>query len=177
MNPIVKKFAINFGLLIAALSIAYSLIAYVSGPEMMTNWWAGILMIFVSIGLTVFAVSKARSEMGGFISFRDAFSTYFLTMFIATALSTLFAILLMNVVDPGYAEEVRQLTMDKTLEMMEKFGTPEEAIEKAMQDMEDNNQFSAYGQFKGFLMTLMLGAVIGLIVGAIMKKNNPEVEG
>lgn len=177
MNPIVKKIAINFGLLIAAISIAYSLMAYVSGPEMMTNWWAGLVMIFVSIGFTVYAVSKVRGEMGGFINFKDAFSTYFLTMFIATAISTTFAILLFNVIDPGYAEEVRQLAMDKALEMMEKFGTPEEAIEKAMTDMESQNQFSPVGQLKSFMTTLMLGAIVGLIVAAIMKKNNPELEG
>jgi hypothetical protein len=177
MNPIVKKIAINFGLIGALVSIVYHLIAYVIGPHVLVKWWPGTLVLLISIAILIYVVIRAKNELGGYLSFKDGFSTFFLTMFIATSISTLFTITLMNVVDSDYRDKANQITLEFSIDFMDKMNTPEDIIDESIRKHEEVPPYSVKGLFRAFMVTIMLGALLALIVAAFVKKRNPELEG
>jgi hypothetical protein len=67
-----------------------------------------------------------------------------------------------------------QLNMEKSQQMMEKFGAPQDAIDKAMKDMTFDGLFSFKKMFQGFMIFCIINFIIALIIAAIMKKNKPE---
>ncbi|AEV31867.1 hypothetical protein Oweho_0855 [Owenweeksia hongkongensis DSM 17368] len=176
MNNAVKSAASKFGPIIAAIGISYTLIAYLVDMHLMVNMWAGISLWVINFVLLIIAVRTAKVAMGGFISFKNAFSTFLLTFVLSSLLSTVFAILLFGVVDTEAADQLQELTIETSVSFMEKLGTPESEIEKQVSAMEENNQFSALNQVKGFFMGIVFYAILGLIVAAVMKKDKPNFE-
>lgn len=178
MNPIVKNASVKYGLIFAAISIAYYLIAYVVDNSLFANWTMGILLFVALIVVLILGVREAKKKMGGFISFRDAFSTFVVGWIVNAVIGALFSILLFQVIDPGLAETVKELTMDRTIEMMESFNMSDEQIQEAIAQTEEqmSDQFSTGKQLMGILWNIVFGTIIGLIVAAAMKKDKPLYE-
>lgn len=53
--------------------------------------------------------------------------------------------------------------------MMRKFNTPEDAMNKAIADLQANDQFSISQLIKGSIYSIAFSAVYGLIIAAIFK--------
>ena len=176
MNDAVKSAASKYGPTIAGISIAYTLVAYLIDMKLMVNTWAGISLWVVNFALLIIAVRAAKKAMDGFISFKNAFTTFIMTFVISSLLSTVFNIVLFAVVDPAAAQELQELTIETTISFMEKLGTPESELEKQVAAMEEANQFSMGNQVKGFFMGIVFYAILGLIVAAVMKKDKPVFE-
>ncbi len=174
MNPAIKSTTSRFGLIIAGISIAYTLIAYLVNLKLLVNTFAGIGLWVTTMVLLVIAVLSVKKAGGGYISFRDAFSTFILTYIISALISSVFSILLFSVIDPEAAVRLQELIIETTVNMMDKFGAPESSIEEQVENMEGSNQFSIGSQVRGFFTGIVVYAVIGLITAAIMKKNKPE---
>lgn len=176
MKDAVKTNASKYGLIAAAIGIAYTLIAYLANLELLVNPFAGIALWVVTLVILILSVGNTKKDFGGFISFRDAFSVFVLAYIINALVSTVFSILLFAVVDPGAAEDLTEMTVERSVELMERFGAPEEQIEDAVTSMEQGDQFSIGNQIRTFFWGIIIYAIIGLIVAAIMKKDKPEYE-
>jgi tetrahydromethanopterin S-methyltransferase subunit F len=86
----------------------------------------------------------------------------------------LVSFLIFNVIDTGAAETLKQKTIEQTVQMMEGFNAPVDAIDKTVEQMESQNQFGIVGILKSLAFQLVLFSIIGLIAAAAMKKNNPD---
>jgi len=64
----------------------------------------------------------------------------------------------------------------KTINIMEGMGAPAEAVAEGIEKIENQDTFGIGTQLKSLAQSLVFFAVIGLIVAAIMKKNNPDAE-
>lgn len=174
MEKSVKSIALNYGLYLGIALILITVAVYAIDLNLMANMWLGIGIIVLIIGLGVFATSKAKSAFEGYLSFKDAFSAYFITAFVGVAISSIFSFILYTIIDPDAAEEIKRISVEATINFMEGFNTPAEAIAKAVEDMEKVDQFSIGNTLKSLVYGAVFQAVIGLIVGAIMKKSNPD---
>ncbi len=174
MNEHVKSQAIRFGSIAGGLALAYTLMAYLVDLTLMTNPWVGILFWVVTLILLIIAVSRAKAAMGGFISFKEAFSTFIVAYVIYALITTAFSMLLFNVVDTAAAAELQEMIIESSVGMMESFGAGEEQIEQSVEAMESQNSFGVMGLLQSFFWGIVGYAVIGLIVAAFMKKNKPD---
>ena len=168
--------AIRSGLIIGVIGIIVSLLLYIVDPATFAIWWLMIILGIVNLVLiTVFGV-RYRSEIGGFISFKDAYIYTLITMVVMVIISTLFSLTLFTVIDPGIAEIVADAAVENAEAMMKRFGAPEdgmdEALENARQDTLD--RFTVVGMMKGSGIRILINVVICLILAAIIKKNEPE---
>lgn len=175
MNPAIKEHGVKIGLIYGSVSILYALYAYLIDSTVYTKMWTGIAFFFVAIGFYIYAVAKVKKEMGGYISFKEAFSAFMVAAIVATALSTVFNMLLMGVIDPAFAEEVFDNIKMVTYERLENANLPEEKMEEIMANFEGKNPFSLWSQTKTFFTGVAFSAIIGLITAAAMKKDNPEM--
>ena len=177
LTPEIKSQASKFGLISAAIIVGYTLVAYLVDMTLFTNTWLGALRFVVLIVLLVMAVNASKKLMGGYISFAQAFTASFITALIGSLVSTAFTIILFDVIDKEAATQITELAIESSIEMMESLGAADtEAIDKMVEELRSNNQYSAINQAKGFFYGLIFYAVISLIVAAFTKKNEPLMD-
>ncbi|RKE95012.1 DUF4199 domain-containing protein [Ichthyenterobacterium magnum] len=175
MEKSLKSSAINYGLYLGLFLASVTILAYAIQIELLTQWWLGIIMLIVIIGFGIFSTSKSKKMLNGFLTFKEAFSSYFITVAIGVLISMLVSIILFNFIDPDAAITLKEKMIEKTAEMMQNFGAPEDAIADTITKMEEQEgQFEIVSQLKSNAFYLVFHAVIGLIVAAIMKKANPD---
>ncbi len=174
MKNSIKSSAINYGLYLGGLLSLIIVSIYAIDLSLMVNMWLGIGLLLVVVGFGVVSVAKSKSILEGFISFKQAFSSYFITIAIGLAINVLVSAILFNFIDPEAAEFIKEKTVEVTIQMMEGFGAPAETIAEAVENIESQNQYSLVNILKSLVWSLVLQSVIGLIVAAIMKKTNPD---
>ncbi len=175
MNEIVKKNGIKYGVITGFLSILMTTLIYTIDLNLFTSIPIGLGMIAVYLIIGIVLVSKTKKELNGVISFKDAFTTYFISAVIGIAISVAFNILLFNVVDPEVKETLKELSIKSAVETMEKFGSPSEEISKAVEKLEKTNQFETLELIKGSVFSIVFSAIFGLILASIFKtKTNPN---
>ncbi|HLO74722.1 MAG TPA: DUF4199 domain-containing protein [Flavobacterium sp.] len=173
MNEIIKKNGINFGIITGVISVLITSAIYIIDLELMTKWWLGLSILGLYIVIGCILLVKTKKALGGYMSFKEGFTTYFISAVIGIAISVIFNILLYNVIDPEAAIRLKELTLESTVEMMKKFGSPSAAIKETVEKMKDYNQFSAVEQLKGSIWSIVGSAIFGLILAAIFKRDKP----
>ncbi len=169
-----KKSAVTYGLILGAVLALMTTLMYVLNTELFTKWWIGILSFLVVIAIAIVSVAKAKGILGGIISFKEAFTVYFITVAIGSLISTLVGILIFNILDPDLAAFLQEKTLEMTAEFMQKMGTPQVEIDKQMAKMADQNNFAILSQLKNYVFGLAFMSVIGLLVALIFKTKNPN---
>ena len=96
-------------------------------------------------------------------------------MFISYLVGIVFQILLYNIIDPSLPEVMKQLTVEMTVEMMENFGTPDEAIDAAIVGIEQGIEegTTPLGILKSTPWGTLFIAIFALIASLFIKKNPP----
>ena len=175
MEKSIKSVATNYGLYLGILLVFWTGLCYVISLELLVNFWFNLLVLpLVIIVFGVISISKSKKNLGGFISFKEAFTSYFITILIGLLISSVVSIVLFNFVDTEAAGELKEIVVEKTISMMERFSAPPETIATQIEALEAQDTFSFKTQFLQFLQGLLFFTIIGLIAAAIMKKNNPE---
>ena len=174
MEKSVKSIALNYGLYLGIALILINVAIYAIDLKLIANLWLGIGMILAIIGFGVFSTSKAKAHFNGILSFKDAFSAYFITTVFGGVISSVFTFILYSIIDPDAAEEIKRISIEATINMMEGFNAPAETIAQAVDEAEKTDQFSIGSTAKSMAFGAIFQAVIGLIVGAVMKKSDPE---
>ncbi|OYQ38020.1 hypothetical protein CHU92_06875 [Flavobacterium cyanobacteriorum] len=176
MTQAVKKNGVTFGIIIGVISIIISAIMYATDLSLFTKWWVGIVLFFINLILGIVAVGKAKASQGGFISFKETFTTFFIAMAIGAAISSTFMFILFNFIDPGAKDIILENVKEMTVNMMQEIGSSTEDIKKTVEKLDETDNFSFASQLQSYMWGLLLYIIIGLIVAAIMKKNKPEFE-
>jgi hypothetical protein len=176
MEKTIKSSAINLGLYLGGLLALSSILAYALYLDLFTKWWYGIGMMLLIIVIGVYSAVKSKKTLNGFISFKDAFASYFIPIAIALIISTIIGIAIFNFIDPEAAVILKEKIVDSTVEMLRNFNAPEEAVAQTVEQLEsEENMFSIGNQVWGLAKQLIGFSDVGLI-DAIIIKRNPESE-
>ena len=175
-TPSLFQHALKWGLIVGAISIALTCVAYAVDYALLANWKFGIFVIVLFIGLAIYAGINYRGETGGFIVYGKAFQHAFIMMAISGLISTAFTILLYTVIDPELPAKLTDVAIENAEAMMKNFGMPEDQMDKAMEDARKRteNQFSVSGLAMGYGIGLIIYAVLSLITSIFVRKNPPD---
>ncbi|MBJ2175311.1 DUF4199 domain-containing protein [Aureibaculum sp. A20] len=185
MNSSIKKIGVNFGLILALLLSLPTLLAYAVSADILVNWWTLIFVFFAVIicGLLVIGYSKKAQE--GFISFKDAFTAFFVMLIIAISISTVISIVIFNVVDPEFKNVIKQKNIElvegqRDWIMSKMVNSTEDEIDdmnaqfdKNLEEMNSKDQYSVGNQIQGLFVFTVFFSVFGLLLAAILKKKEP----
>lgn len=174
MNEIIKKNSTKFGLIGGGLAIAYFLVAYLIDESLWVNKASGVLLWLAYITIFVLGVVQSKKQLGGFITFKEAFSGFMLAAIIYSLLVTVFSMLLFNVVDPDLAVRLKETSLEKNIELLETLGQSDDEIALAIEKIENIDSFSIVNMGKSFIYGILGYSLLGLIVAAILKRNRPE---
>ena len=165
------KPAIKFGIISGVIGLLFNLVMYITGinrtPSMETIQW---LTIIIPIACMYFAIKTYRDEMGnGWITFGKAFNQAFVVGLVGGLIGSVYHFLYLQFIDPTYVDYLMQMQLEKFTER----GMDDATIEQAMKQ---TAPFMAPLVQLGFAVgfSLFIGAVLGLIMAAILKKPNPD---
>lgn len=174
MEKSLKSSSINYGVYLGLILSTFTILGYVM-IDLMTKWWYGILILIVMIVLGIMASMKARKLLGGFISFKNAFTAYFITVLIGLLIASLLSFILYNVVDPEAAALIQDNAIETQVKMLENFGTPQDVIDQTVQKMRESGNMYSIGNLLQSLVFQLVGfSIVGLIVAAVVKRKDPH---
>lgn len=174
MEQTTKSDTINYGLYLGAFTSLITVVVYGIDINLFTAPWLGIVLFIVVVAFGAISAIKSRKLLGGFISFKQAFSSYFITIAVGTLISSIVGIVIFTYIDPEAAIYLNEQVLILTKETMERIGLPQEAIIAAIEEASKKDNFSLGAQTQAFVFRLVFYAVIGLIVGLIIKKTDPK---
>ena len=90
MNEIIKKNGINFGVITGVLSVLITTSIYIVDLALMTKWWLGISILVVYIIIGCVLLVKTKKDLGGYMSFKEGFTVYFISALIGIVISRLY---------------------------------------------------------------------------------------
>ncbi|NDP28734.1 MAG: DUF4199 domain-containing protein [Flavobacterium sp.] len=175
MNEIIKKNGISYGIITGVVSALITTAIYAIDLKLFTAWWVTVLSIGFYIIIAIVLLTKTKKELKGVFSFKDAFTTYFISAVIGILISVLFNIILFNFIDPSAKETIKEISIKYAVEMMQKFNAPSSAINDAVKKMQENDQFSIIELLKGSAFSIVFSSLFGLLL-ALIFKSKPSQE-
>ncbi|MFI5164220.1 MAG: DUF4199 domain-containing protein [Bacteroidia bacterium] len=172
-----NKKALQHGLMLGGSGIVLSLIIYFMGVEVMTNWWVGIGLLVVILGLYIFFSLRLKKASGlERISYWQAFFAIMIMSVIAGLLNAGYQRTI-NYLDPHLIENIENATIQKTTAFMEKFGAPQEKIDQTIDDMqvkfEQAKNITFMGVVKDMLIALFTYSVFAFIMAIFVRRSPP----
>lgn len=178
-NNLTRHF-VRFGIIYALIQIIITVASYMAGADFIASNMImfSIFMLLFTVGYTIYSIIQFRKSSQGYMTLKEGFMVTFFTLAIGGLITTAFTVILYNFVDTEYPQLLAEKSIEKTAEMMERFGASDEDIEKAMEKSEDvAERFTVFGQIRGYLFGLIFYAIYAVILGAIFKKSKPPFEG
>lgn len=165
---------IRWGIIISIILIFMTTIHGLFLMESMGLMGVGVMsflsFVIAMIFLLVMATQQ-RKAMGGFITFKEAFSAIFVSILIIAVLTNIYSLVYTNWIDPAYMEKMKNMTVSFSSNM----GGEEAADQSAMQFEEQMEKKNSIGSIlQGLAFTIILYSLFGFIVAAIVKRKKPE---
>jgi hypothetical protein len=169
-----RKNAAQHGLCLGVFSAVTTTLVYVIDISLFTASWYGLLNMAIVIGFGAFAAIQSKKNNGGFLTFKETFTSFLVAVLIGLLIATLYSILLFNVIDPEAKQIITDNVIKMTSEMMEKFGAQPADINEVIKEMQNTDSFGVFGQLKGFLFNIVIYSVIGLVTALIIRRERPQ---
>jgi hypothetical protein len=114
-----KKIALNVGLFLGLTLTLLIALIYAIDLNLFTKSWIGIINVLIITVFGVLSTTQYKKNVGGFINFKTAFTSFFITVLIGFMISTLFNLLLFNVIDVEAKTILSENVIKYTVEMMQ----------------------------------------------------------
>jgi hypothetical protein len=163
---------LNFGLIAGLIITVVSLLQYLGGLDTYLSP-VGYVTYLVVITMAVLAALRVRRSNEGFLEFGEALKVTFTVFALALLVQTVFIFILFNYIDPDFKNAVSQEVLNKSEQMMKKFGASDEQIQKALDSERHSDQFSAARVFLGYAITCIVSFIFCLLISLIVKKSKP----
>lgn len=175
MNEVIKKNGLNYGLIWGAIYILFVTLLYVLDPVYLIKPTKFISFLFY-ITLGIMVINSVKKQLNGYISFKEAFSTYFLCSVIGLLISTTYDIILFNLIDPSIKEPIKEYLLTTGVEGMKKFGAKTDDIKKFAEEITKNDTFSPINQLLGLVQAFLISAVFGSLLALIFRNKTSNLE-
>jgi len=132
-----------------------------------------IISFIIMIVILVIVGRAQRQENNDILPYGEALKTTFLTGLVGVVISTLFTIILVNLIDPSLVEKLTEMGMDAARSMMEAVGMPEDKLAEAMEKAEEEsvNGFTPTRQLLGIFQSSIFVLIVAAIVSIFIKKD------
>ena len=175
VNVTLKESAIQYGLILGGILAILIVMMYALNQDLFLEWWIGIVVIpLIIIGTGIVSTAKSKDLLGGIMTFKEAFTAYFITIALGLLISTAVGILIFSIIDPELAKYIQEQSIEISRGIMERFDTPPEMIEEELDKLRGVDNYSFTSQLKSYFGSLVFFSVIGLLVGLIFKKADPN---
>lgn len=170
-NPTTTKWQviIKFSMIYAMLSIAISLVLFITGQQAKSNWIISLITFFIVCGSLYFGLKARRDEtLNGFMSYGQGVGTGVLIALVSGIIMSIYYFINVTYIDPDLTANIVEEAKRKMIEK----GDSEESIEAATNMME-KFQSPWLVALVGLIGNIVYGLVVSLILSIFLKKENP----
>ena len=161
-----KKFIINYGVLLGILSVLLGAVIYITNSYTDPHWIFSVLGVVILIGVIVYAIKAFKKANGGFLTLGQALKVGISIAAISGLLFAIYNAIFNLVIDPGFAEQMLDITREK---LAENPNMTEEQIEMSI-DWARKLGGPVIGGAFFIVMSVFFGFIYSLIGGLIMQK-------
>ena len=167
--PVILKNSWPYGLILAAVSIVFSLLMYIFDVNMFSITFAifsGLLMLIgIPSTMAILGSNNLRTKHAAdrTISYLDALVTCVVILLIGFLLSNIYSYLFYHYLDPSYLKAQVQ----KMVEMLEKYNLPQEKIDETIAKTEKGFEIG-----RMLLTSLITSTVLSLIIAIFVRKRD-----
>lgn len=172
-----------YGLIFGVVLVLYQIIltatglnkAMLSGGLSMTMLSMVLSLILYFGGVFISQQQYRNKKLDGYISYGQALSFGVLVTVFASLLVAVYNFIYAQWVNPAYGQEVYELSKEVTMNMLERFNAPSEAIDEAMAKLEEGG-ITSPSEFAFGAVTngLIIGVIISLLTSIFVKKKNND---
>lgn len=170
-NPL-NKVGITFGIVLALYYVLFNCTLFFTDKTLFANKFVGFFNMFVIIVIGVLCVFTAKRKVGGYVTFREAFTPYLITVAIGVTVNYLMYNILFNLVDPSAKELINKVLHDMLIETLNNSGLPQEQINEQLSKSEELNQFEPGSQLFMWAGSILRMSILGLLLAAIFKNKS-----
>lgn len=169
--------AAKYGAILGLIHFIIFIVLYIVDPTLVVGLiYLAIVLLLNFIYPSIMGVKYRKEEAGGYLSFGNSFLYGFGVLLTSGLLSLILNILISSLVLTEMPGVLAEAQVENSVEMARMFGAPDDALEKMENDMDVDklrSQFSALGQIKNFWLPVIFYAIGGLILGLIIRKQEP----
>ncbi|MBT8311244.1 MAG: DUF4199 domain-containing protein [Eudoraea sp.] len=168
-QPKTGKFALNYGLLLGAVSVIFTFMLYTL--DMHYQQSAGVIIIsaVLSLAAIIIGLIQFKKANGGFMSFGQGFKIGVGICLIAGIIGIIFNQIMLNVIDPDM--------MTKALDFQE-----QQLVERGLTPQQASDQMEMGKQFAtplwqitfGLIFSILFGILLTIVPALVIKKAKPE---
>lgn len=164
------------GLILGVIHVVLFLVIYMFVTNLLTGFAYLLLVIALNIGYSIYSGQQWRKELGGFMSYGDAFKYAFVLLLFDGLVGIVFGVIFVTI-DPSYPETMAQSQFETSIYWAQKFGAPEATLDQMrekfdVQKMAEN--FSYFGILKGAGFVVIFDLIGAALIALFTRKNKPE---
>lgn len=169
--PKTSKFSLNYGLLLAAISIAFSLILFSSDLHYQQDWKVSVINVVIMIAVLVIGIYQFRKANDGFLTLGQALKVGVGIALVGAVIGIVYQMIFINFIEPDFMTKVMEIRKAEMISQNPEM--TQEQIDGAVEMMES---FSGPGIMVAFALigSLFFGFIISLISGLILKRSKPD---
>ena len=171
-----KDYILKNGLILGSISIILLVASYAIGVDFfLNNTWSIVKGILPYIVL-IFLVIEYKKLVGGYISFKETFTVTLGITVAGAFLSTFFSILLFNFIDPDFAVQLKDFTVEKLavqLDQLPESNPMYSVMETLIEQTQEEDIYSISNQASALFYSLFFHILFSAIIAAFIKKDKP----
>jgi Protein of unknown function (DUF4199) len=173
----VKKLSIPliYGLIASLCLMGLTFATYEAGVNAFLGWVANLGKYPILIGLAIAAALTQRRQNEYYLDFRAALKTCFSIFVLALSAQTLFAWLLVNVIDPHFKQMLLIAIPERMAASYRQFGVSEDQLQIALAEEKGADPFTLGRMIQGMGFNFILHFLIALLIAAIVKSKKRPV--
>lgn len=169
-----KKFVLNYGVLLGILSIIMGVVMYVTNAYLSPSFIYTVIGFLILVVVITLAIKAYKAENGGYLGLGEALKVGIGVAVIGGIISAIWSFILMNYIEPDFMSQMMELQREQMVET-----NPDMTESQLEAAMEMGAKFSSPWLLLAIALigNLFFGLIISLVVGLIMKKENPYKDG
>ena len=167
-QPKIGKFSLNYGLIMGVVGVIWNVMLYSMDAHTSLDASNTIISLAITVAIATWGIWAFRKANGGYLTLGQAVKLGMGIALVSGIIAVIYTILMAHVIDPNYISDIAEA--QKAAAEAEGTFTSEQ-IEQQYQGTLNYFWFS-YPVI--LIFSVLIGLVIGLIDGLILKKAKPD---
>ncbi len=162
-----KKIIINYGVILAAISILLNVTMYALGKHYDQDWKMGLFGFIIMAVVIFMGIKKAKEFNGNILSLGQALKVGMGIALVAALIGVVYTLIFMNFIEPDFMDNMMEIQRQNMLE-----NYPNLTDEQIEMQLEMGKKFANPWVSSAFQLigSLFFGFIISLVSGLILKK-------
>lgn len=168
-QPKTGKFALNYGMLLGAVSVIFSFMLYTLDMHYQGGFGVMAVSALLSLAAIIIGLIQFKKANGGYMSFGQGFKIGIGICLIAGIIGIIFNQIMQNVIDPDMMAKAMEYQEGQ---LVERGLTPQQASDQ----MEMGKQFAEpmWQITFGLIGSVLFGVLLSIVPALVIKKAKPE---